>query len=602
LYAGADGVLANRFRWLSFALFLPVLAFSAVPFYQSAWKAVKARQPSIDIPVVFGILLGSAASIVNLLGGSSQIYFDSLSTLVSLLLTTRYLLKRAQQSSFSASHLLNFLTPSVVRRISSGGSSEEIPLDQVRAGDRLQILGGDYIPVDGVVLEGKGFVNAALLTGESTPAQISAGSVVFAGTINLEGLLEIQVTGSGARTRLGKILKSVEEGLFRKARILTYSDQVSRFFVIAAMVLSAAVLAWGIAGHWQEGLNRALALAIVTCPCAFALATPLAFSEVIGRFAKAGILIKGSEVIERLSQVREVFLDKTGTLTSGTPVVMNWDSKDDAQARQITDAAVLALESNSRHPVAKALVRRLEGTVRAAPQLTHFVELLGHGVSGRVGADFYEVVRAATSSSDQTVVSVRKNGSEVAAVYLGDQLREDSTSAVKSLRRLELRTWILSRDLRGAVSAVAASVGIPGMSVASERTPEQKRDLVFRHPFSLMVGDGANDSIALAEAHVGIAVHSGAEVSLRAADIYLSTPGVAPVSRLITVSRETMRVIRRNFRISLLYNLIAGTAALLGKIDPLFAAVLMPVSSLSVIASSLLGTRKMRAVFKEMNP
>ena len=596
LYGGATGAIADQFRWISFGLFLPVLLFSAVPFYKSAWNSIKSRELAIDIPVIFGILLGSAVSILNLVMGNDRVYFDSLSTLVFLLLSTRYLLKRTQQTALNSSRFLHFLTPSSVRKWNPTQELfQEVKVDQLSVGDSVQILPGESIPVDGIVLQGASSLDCSLLSGESQPEKRGPGSLVFAGTENLDAPLLVQVTQSGSKTRVGRILDSMENLLTQKAPITLFADRVSRYFVAAVVILSGITFSMGFFGNWHEALNRALAIAIVTCPCTFALITPLALSMTLGRLAKFGILVKGPDVLEKLVQIRSVFLDKTGTLTFGTPQVIFWNVPDELSAQ------ILALESHSIHPIAKALVKYLdvrgEGVL---PQVEEIHETRGLGIRGRVQGQWIELRRAENASTG-TEVSVLRNDVCVGTIVLSDEVRPESKQAVDCLRSINLKPWILSGDHSFPVGQIAKAVGIDLANSISEASPEKKAEILRQNEFSLMVGDGANDAIALAQSYVGVAVQSGVEISLRAADVYLSRPGIKSIYDLVVIARETLSVVKRNFWFSIFYNLVAGGFALAGKIDPLFAAILMPISALTVFLSSVIGTSKMREAFGGLN-
>jgi Cu2+-exporting ATPase/Cu+-exporting ATPase len=609
LYGGLDGGMGEVFKWVSFALFLPVFLFSAIPFYRSAWSAIRARQVSIDIPLVLGILLGSAMSLANLFMGSDHIYFDSLSALVFLLLASRYVLKRAQQNALNASNLIHFLTPSVARKKMPDGKVLEANLDQIRPGDLIEVRPGENIPVDAVIESGNSTLNCALLTGESRLQKVGVGETVFAGTLNQQAPIIISVRQSGGATRLGQILKSMEEHLNRRAPIVAFADKISKHFVTAVVALVGLVFLWGFRSDWHQALNNALALAIVTCPCAFALATPLAMTTSIGRSARIGILVKGGDVLEKLSSVKTLFLDKTGTLTTGNFEVLNWVM--DSEASAGIEKAILALETHSNHPIAKALIRHLEGKGKVADpglmQPADFRETIGTGVSGTVDGNFYEIGRLKDTDSNATdlhssTIGIYCNGKLAGRVILGDKLREDSRAAIEILRSAGLDLRILSGDSAEAVHQVACQLGIPSDRTYSNKTPEQKSAIVAQTPDSMMVGDGANDAVALASAHVGVAVHSGMEVAMRAADSYLFSPGVYPVYRLHGIARETMTVIHRNFIFSLLYNLVGGAAAVLGLVNPLFAAILMPISAFTVLISSMVGTSKLRALTRETAP
>lgn len=596
LYGGATGELANQFRWISFGLFLPVLFFSATPFYQSAWSAIRSKEISIDIPVVFGIVLGSFVSSVNLWMGDERVYFDSLSALIFLLLSTRFLLKRTQQMALESSRVLHFLTPSLIKKWNSIQMNyEEVRSEQVSTGDRVKVLPGENIPVDGLIVQGTSSLDCAVLTGESQAEVVHAGDLVFAGTTNLDAPLEIEVTQAGSTTRLGKILEAMEKLLVRKAPLTLFADRVSRYFVAAVVILSAFTFVWGFQNDWHEGLNRALAIAIVTCPCTFALITPLAFSMTLGKLARSGVLIKGADILEKLAHIQSVFLDKTGTLTFGTPQVLHWSAPEELLEK------ILAIESYSTHPIAKAIVKYLRPKVSTTlPLVEELKETLGSGIRARVGGDWIEL-RRAKDATQGTEVSIFNNDACVGRVILTDQVRPDSKRAIDLLRSINLTPWILSGDHQVSVRQIAEAVGVPPGNCISEASPELKKEVLERHAHALMIGDGANDAIALAQADVGVAAHSSVTLSLRAADIHLCAPGVRPLYEVLVIARETLRVVKRNLGFSILYNGIAGGFALAGKIDPLFAAVLMPLSALTVFLSSVAGTSKMKKAFQGLS-
>ncbi|MBL7714231.1 MAG: cadmium-translocating P-type ATPase [Bdellovibrionales bacterium] len=596
LYAGASGALAELFKWSSFILFLPVLFYSAVPFFKSAWASLRVKQVSIDVPIVFGLAVGTAVSIVNLFMGSDQIYFDSLSTLVFLLLSTRYLLKKVNQHALNSSEWAHFLAPAKAKRfIGHSSKTETVSVNLLRPNDLIQVLPGECFPVDGVVVQGEGAVNCSLLTGESALVAASPGTAVNAGTWNQHSPLIVRVVASGPKTRLNRILASVESSLRSRAPIVAYVDRVGQAFVVA--VLALAVLGFFIGlfvSGVQEGFQRALAIAIVVCPCTFALATPLAISLSIGRAAKAGILVKGADVLERLSQVRTVFFDKTGTLTVGELRVSHWDQFSDGAAE-----ALMALEIRSAHPIARAVQRYFQGRFEWLPEVEDFREQPGKGVSGTIRGDRFEV--RSHPSLDQTVstrVGLFKNGVIVGAMTFSDVLREDSKSSVDQLKAMGLHVGILSGDAGGPVQDVSGQLGIQPGNSFSALSPEQKAEVVKGSPFTLMVGDGANDAVALAQAHASVAVQGGMEMSLRVASVYSSQSGVRSIPALLVLAQETLRVIRRNLVFAVVYNLVGIAVALSGRLDPLFAAVLMPLSALTVFLSTMAGTGKLRRAFR----
>lgn len=599
LYAGADGRLAQVFKWVSFFLYLPVLFYSAVPFYKGAWSALLRKQISIDVPIVIGIWVGTVASIINLVIGSEYIYFDSLAALVFLMLSTRYLLLKVNEKAFNTTQLLHFLVPSKARRRSVDGLFEELKVDLLKEGDIIRVMPGECFPVDGVVESGESVVNRALLTGETEPQTAAAGVRVHAGTSNIQAPLEVRVLTSGSSTRLGKILTAMVAGLEQKAPIVTLLDQVGQAFVVAVLVLTAVGFFLGLQVSWFEAINRALAVAIVVCPCTFALATPLAMSLAMSRAAKQGILVKGAEFVERLSHIDSVFFDKTGTLTSGELTVNQW-----VESAPGTEFALRALESRSLHPIAKAVHRYFEDSpiaLKDLPVVEQFKDRPGVGVSGFVNGAFFEVKRIAQerlgelSASTGTQVGVYRDGILVGALSLSDRVRAESETVIESLVSQGLSVHILSGDSKAPVAHVAQSLGIPSENARYELSPEEKSQILKdRGGRSLMVGDGANDAVALASAYASVAVQGGMEMSMRAAGAYSSRPGVEPLLLLLSISQETMKVIRRNLVFAVFYNIVGIGVALTGHLDPLFAAVLMPMSALTVFLSTMIGTPKLR--------
>jgi Cu2+-exporting ATPase/Cu+-exporting ATPase len=608
LYAGADGAFARQFSWVSFGLSIPVMFYSALPFYQSAWKAIRARQLSIDVPVALGLQVSFWVSVANLFRGDERIYFDSVTTLIFLLLSSRYLLRRVQRRALNASSLAHFLMPAEARRQLEDGSFETIALSELRTGDVVEVLPGDLLPADGVVISGTGSVNCALLTGEAIPEKVGPGSEVFGGTQNSSSPLQLRITSSGGESRVGRIIESMQASLDSRPPIVTFSDQVSRGFIAVTLVLVPLVFLGALQSGWHEALQRALALALVTCPCAFALATPLSFASALAKAARAGILIKGAEVLERLSRVEHAFFDKTGTLTEGRFVVLDWKLHREPAAP--IASLVFALESSSRHPIARALREHFSAEAAALPPLTieGIEERAGRGISGLLHGRRYFIGAARNASALEhegkavTSVSLYENDIEMGTATLGDPIRTDAPEIMSQIRRLGVDPRILSGDSEEAVRAVARALEIRDVDSTSRATPEQKQAALEQAPRSLMIGDGANDAIALASASVGVAVHGGLEASIRASDIYLSRPGLRQIPLLVIIGRETLRTVKRNFAISLGYNAVTATAAILGKINPLFAAILMPISAFFVIISATIGTKKLREALKEASP
>ena len=470
-------------------------------------------------------------------------------------------------------------------------------------GDRVEVRAGDLVPADGRVLAGRSALDCALLSGESRPVQVAPGDPVHAGTLNLSARLEVAVERTGDETRVGRLARLVEDHARRRAPIALLADRLSGVFVAVVLLLAGAT-AW----RWwavdpERAVAHAVALLIVTCPCALALATPLAVSAAIGRAARAGILVKGADVLEGLVRPGRMWLDKTGTLTTGRPTLVHWWG--DAAARPLA----AAVEAHSAHPLGRALAAGLSepaATDVGVPTAVAVRESLGGGVEGRVngrrvlvGSPRFVAERGARippaaegevsrlAADGITAVLVAVDGATVAVAGLGDPLRPDAAEAVARIRRRGWRVGILSGDHPAVVAAAGRRLGLEQADCRGGMPPEAKLGVVAEggRPV-VMVGDGVNDAAAFAAATVGIGVHGGAEVVLAAADVYVARPGVAAVADLLDGARRTLAVIRRNLLFSLGYNAVAVVLAMRGHLDPIAAAVLMPLSSLTVIVSS----------------
>lgn len=599
LYSGAGQEWGVYFAWASFAFYLPIVFYSAVPFYASTFASLRARRMSIDVPIVIGIAVGTALGVRNLFhpGQIEEIYFDSLGTLVFLLLASRYLVRRAQQKSLSSAQVVFRMMPASCRRlVPETGRYQTAAVELLRAGDRVEVRAGETFAADGTVLAGESEVNTAVLSGETRPEAVAPGSVVFAGTVNLSGVLHVQVDTSGAATRVGRIVKMVQDAAARRTPIANAADRIAFWFTFAVLALGALTLLYWWPKDSSLALNHVMALFIVTCPCALAMSAPVASLVSMSRAAKHGMLVKGPDVFEKLATVDRIYLDKTGTLTEGEFGVVAFTVAPGADAAAVKGAA-LALERGSTHPIARAIVAHLMAEGVCEIPAVDVRETLGAGVDGVVAGRRYSLRRLdAPAAAGEVVTSIAlyEDNRQVAVVRLGDRVRAGAAEAVAALRGAKLDVHLLSGDNAAAARAAAAAVGIAPENVHAGASPEDKLAVVKAHPGAAMVGDGANDSAALAAARVGVAVHGGMEVSLRAADVYFLKPGVGALPRLVAGARETVAVIYRNFGFSLVYNLIGAAAAVTGHMSPLAAAVLMPISSFTILASSVRGGRSLR--------
>ncbi len=588
-YGGASGSYAELFNTISVVFAIPVFVYSAFPFYQNAWSAIRNRTLSIDIPISMSLIVGALMGIYNLMIGIHDNYFDSLSALVFLLLLSRYFLHKIQEKGLDATDLHYFYQSDsvLIQDLKCVDGYREIHPRFIKKDDVVKVRPLEIIPCDGDILEGSSHINNSLLTGESLPFKVNSGDKVFSGTQNLDQELLVKITKSTDESRLGQILKNVENGWSHRSEIIKLTNKISKYFTFTVMTLSVVLFFYLYNSHSLiESLEGAITLMIVTCPCALALAVPLTFTRSLSMASKAGIIIKSDEVIERLSKIRNIFIDKTGTITYGKIKVVRLEQT--AQSCHRLFDVVCALEKRTRHPVGLALFEYARAYSQQDLVVTHLKEILGRGVSGQIGNSFYEI----------KFDGIFEDNKQIGKFEVADLIRTDSKNALKSLMLSDYHVHMLSGDRKEIAHSIASKVQLDGTYVHAELTPEAKSEMIRTADSAMMIGDGANDAIALSQASVGVAVMGAMDISLRAADVYLSTPGLKPVVQLMTLSRETMKVIRRNLILSLLYNSTSVVLAFCGLISPLAAAIIMPLSSLTVLISTLVGTKKLRKLWK----
>jgi Cu2+-exporting ATPase len=603
LYGGHFHGIADEFRsffrWVSLALAVPSVTWCATVFYRGAWGALKTRALHMDLPIAIGILAGFIQGAINTVRGAGEIYFDSVTALIFFLLVGRFLQRRQQLKAASSTELLFSLAPTTARLVDAEGV-REVPLEALGAGAAVEIRAGDSIPADGVVTEGSSTLDRSLLTGESLPEPVAVGDPVHAGTVNLGSRLLVEVRATGEDTRVGRLMRLVEEGSMRRAPVVLLADRISGWFVAIVLLLAAITVGIWLELDPEHAVEHAVALLIVSCPCALGLATPLAVSAAIGHAARKKILIKGGDALETLARPGHMILDKTGTLTEGRLAVVRWWGDEGVKP------AVAAIERHSAHPVARALAAITPED--ELPEVGNVEEITGAGISGvpagrqlviastaHIESEFGELAaEAATAAGDFATeglspVAVAADGEVIAVAGIGDPLRPDSAASVTSIRDRGWRVEILSGDHPVVVRSIAGQVGIEPEAARGAASPEEKLRVVREaatDTTAAMVGDGVNDAAALAAATVGIGVHGGAEAALAAADVYLARPGLEPVVELLNGARRTLGVIRRNLIFSLTYNVVAVSFAITGNMSPLLAAILMPLSSMTVVLSS----------------
>lgn len=614
---GMADTTRDLMHWFSALIALPAIVYAGRPFFRSALSALKAGMMNMDVPISLAVILASAVSLHETMRSGPHAYFDSAVMLLFFLLIGRFLDRRARGRARSAAERLLSLRANSVTVIQPDGSHRAMPPDAVAPGMQVQVAAGERIGIDGVIARGRSDIDTSVISGETTPKAVGPGEAVFAGTINQSGPLVLTVTATGEDTLLGEIVRLMEAAETRKGRFVALADRLSRAYapVVHGLAL-AAFLGWILLGGmvWQEALMIAIAVLIITCPCALGLAIPAVQVIASGRLMRAGILLKSGTALERLRAVDTVVFDKTGTLTLGRPELQNAA----AVCPHVLRAAA-GVAANSRHPLARALVR----AVPDVPVTAGVEEVPGCGLrlfteAGEVrlgrrdwcgvalGEDTPESVtsegdvpgapatrstlatRSAAANAGPEMWFVRPNRAPVRLVF-ADTLRADAPAVVAELQRQGLRVELLSGDRAPVVTAVAESLGIATRHAGV--TPDAKLDHLRRLEDGgarvLMVGDGLNDAPALAAASVSISPASAADISQTAADIVFQGDRLQPVLDALDVARRADRRVRQNLALAFGYNIITVPIALAGLVTPLIAAVAMSGSSIIVVLNAL---------------
>ncbi|MCW3835622.1 heavy metal translocating P-type ATPase [Sphingomonas canadensis] len=588
VWSGAGGVTRELFHWLSALIAMPTIAYSGRPFFKSAWSALR-RRTNMDVPISIGVILATALSLFETITGGPHAYFDGAVMLLFFLLVGRWLDSVMRDRARSGAEALLRETAPGGMVILPDGAARWLAADAIEPGMRLLVAAGERLAADGVVEEGSSSLDRSLITGESRPEPVAKGGKVLAGTLNLDAPITVRVTAAGEGTTIADIARMMEAAGQGRSRYVRIADRAARLYAPAVHTLAASSFAgWMIAGAgWHESLLIAVAVLIITCPCALGLAVPAAQVVAAGALMRRGILVKDGSALERLSEADVVRFDKTGTLTLGRPV------PEDAGRLEGEEAEVaLALARASRHPIARALAQALEERGVRAAAVEDLKEVPGIGVAGRwrgqaalLGRPSWIGVEAAQS---MLVTAFALGNNPPRVLSFADPVRPDAEAAVAEIRALGLDAAILSGDRPEAVRTVANALG---MFATARLTPEDKLAEIERlhrqgHRV-LMVGDGLNDGPALAAGHVSIAPASASDVGQTAADLVFLGDSLLPVPAAIRAARRTQNIVRQNFALAVGYNLFAVPLAICGLVTPLIAALAMSGSSLVVVANAL---------------
>jgi P-type Cu2+ transporter len=604
-FQGMEPGLRRLMEVIALALTLPVFFYAGAPFLRSAARGLRTLRFNMDSLIVLGSGAALAYSVYQMLRGG-EVYFDTAAMIVTLVLAGRYVEARARRRASEAVARLGRLLPQEARVVGRG----IVPLSTVVPGDRVEVVPGERVPLDGRVVSGSSEVDEALLTGEARPVAKAPGATVIGGTVNLGGAFTFEVTRTGKDTVLSGIIRAVEDAQAQKPRIQALADRVTGVFVPAVLVLAVATVALHLArgAPAHQALMTGVAVVVIACPCSLGLATPIAVLLATGAATSRGLLVKGADVFEQAARATHVVLDKTGTLTRGRPVLREVLLLDAARSRDEAVALAAAVERRSEHSLGRAIVeaaRALAGPERVA---RCFRAVPGRGVAAEVeGAPVVLGNRAFLAEEDvaitdaavraaapfegegDTVVHLAVGGQLAALLVVSDVLRDEARAAVAELRALGLRLAIVSGDGPATTAAVAARVGIE--RAAAEATPVAKERELARMQADgarvLMVGDGINDAPALTRATVGVAMGRGTDVTMESADAVLVRDDLRLVAGLVRLGRRTDRIIRQNVFWAFFYNVVAIPLAVVGVLHPIVAAAAMAASSLFVVGNSL---------------
>lgn len=601
MYIGAvsdmDMQMRHFLRWISLVMTIPVVFYSARVFFQSAWRDLRRGRFGMDVPVSIGIGIAFTASVWATLNGGGEVYFDSVTMFTFFLLTGRYLEMNARHKAGQVAEALVRLMPATATLLING-QQEVVPVSQLVRGDRVLIKPGEVVPADGLILEGISSTNEALLTGESLPCRKTAGDQLVGGTVNIESPLTLQVSQVGDSTVLASIIRLLERAQAEKPELARLAEKVSSRFVPLILLTATAVFLYWYQIKPDQAFWIALSVLVITCPCAFSLATPTALTAATGLLTSKGVLTTRGHALETLARVDELVLDKTGTLTYGQLAVADFKSLGHLTEQTCKQLAV-GLEQASEHPIAKAILQ----LGQTSYSLTQLSSESGRGVQGYWQGDCYRLGTASfVAELTQTALPTNLSGvASYSQVYLGstagwlaqislaDQLRAGAKEAIQELTSLGVNLSLLSGDNPAVVQQVAEQLGISkalGGQLPADKLAYVKA-LQAQGKVVAMAGDGVNDAPVLAGAAVSIAMGSGSQLAQASADMVLLSENLQQLPFAIQTSKRMQTIIKQNFAWTIGYNLLAIPLAATGLVAPWMAAIGMSASSLIVVLNSL---------------
>ena len=619
----------NLSRWIQFVLSTPVVLWSGWPFFQLGWQSIRNSALNMFTLIAMGVGVAWLFSAIVMLApgifpssfrqhGRIDIYFEAAAIITVLVLLGQVLELRARSRTGNAIRALLDLAPRTARIVTGDGEERDVPLEEVHKGDQLRVRPGEKIPVDGNIVDGKTSVDESMITGEPMPVEKSGGDKVTGGTVNQTGSVIMQADRVGSETVLARIVEMVAQAQRSRAPIQGLADKVASWFVPTVIVVAIVTFViWATLGpepRFAYAIVNAVAVLIIACPCALGLATPMSIMVGVGRGAQAGVLIKQAEAMERLEKVDTLVVDKTGTLTEGKPRLTTIVSLDSLNENDLL-AAAAAVEQQSEHPLASAIVRGAQDRHITLMKITNFQSTTGGGVSAQVDGkgvlvgkpqflkarkisdlEKLETKAVELQAQGQTAIFVAIDGHAAGILAVSDPIKESSTAAIKHLHEIGIKVIMLTGDNERTAKAVAQKLDIGEVEagVEPQRKNERVRQLHEQGRVVVMAGDGINDAPALAEADVGIAMGTGTDVAMESAGITLVKGDLRGIEKAIRLSRAMMRNIRQNLFFAFIYNALGIPIAagalypLLGwLLNPMIAGAAMSLSSVSVIANAL---------------
>jgi len=626
LYSGADqGEFKSLFQWVGFMLATPTLLYSGWPFLKGAWTGLKSLNLGMDVPIAIGASATYSYSVFVTIGHSmgqttiGEVYYDTVVNFIFVILVGRFLEAKSKRHAVAATQRLMDLQPRVAN-VLRDNETHIVPIRAIKKNETILIKPGEKIPVDGIIISGHSSVDEALLSGEAAPLKKTMGDSLSAGTVNIENTLTVKVTATLRNTSLGKIISLVEEAQASKAPIQCIADQIVPWFVAVTLLLASLTFAYWLNEGIEYALLAATSVLIITCPCAFGLATPMSIAVASGLAARNGLLIKNGAVLEYLSAIHHFVFDKTGTLTEGKMRVKELiiSNHNNPESEHSVLEKIAHLESLSEHSIAVAILHYAKKkNIQADSQsVKQFVNKPGLGIKGEINQQVVMVgnikllesnnIELQTDLLEQSAereskgiscVHIAIEKTHIGFIAIADQLRADAKLLIAQLRQAGIELTLLSGDKQAVAESIANELG--GMNVIAEVLPNEKdkviQDLQSQGQQVAMIGDGVNDAPALIRADVGIAIGSGTDVSMESADIVLLSNELDKIRLAADLSKRTLRTIRQNITLSIVYNIIMVPLAMMAFITPLFAAIAMPISSLAVIGNA----SRIRTLFKD---